>query len=215
MHPNLLHPIGALRVRWDRGLTLLELLVALAIGGLLLAALYGSFSRTLKSKGQAADASALSRRARSILWRMGQDLQGTLHLLSKDQKRKGLPQDTLHLFSLTHQPLGSQRQVMDQGWIDYFMERSPTHPQRQRLMRRVRRMPEAGGEAFPILEDAEGVEFRFFDGKEWQEIWEGDLKRLPWAVEMVLYLKDTQGRIKKFATMIDLPLAHTQVRHAP
>src|SRR5712691_9102382 len=54
-----------------RGFTLLEILVASAILSLVLAALYGVFSRTLASKRLAEERADRSRSARIVLLRMG------------------------------------------------------------------------------------------------------------------------------------------------
>src|SRR5215510_6879665 len=57
------------------GFTLLEILVASTILSMVLAILYGVFSRTLTSKQLAEEQSAQSRAARIVLLRIGDDLQ--------------------------------------------------------------------------------------------------------------------------------------------
>src|SRR5215471_1300143 len=60
------------------GFTLLEVLVASAILSIVLAALYGVFSRTLASKRLAEEHAARARVARIVLMRIGEDLQSAL-----------------------------------------------------------------------------------------------------------------------------------------
>lgn len=220
--------------RPDTGLTLLELLVATAILGILLTALYGSFSRTLRGKVQVENHSALSRTARTTLLRMVQDLQGsfglsstggTLRLVSEDHSGDLLPQDTLTFFSFAHQPLSTSGRETDQGWIHYFIERHPQNSHWARLMRQVSPVPNSrsadgfapSGLTFPLLERIKGLRFRFFDGKQWVEEWGTNqiTATLPRAVEMTLYLPvvspvertDSLERVKEFSTVTDLPLA--------
>src|SRR5262245_27152450 len=59
-----------------KGFTLLEVLIASSILSIVLTILYGVFSQTLTSKRIAEDRSALSRTARIVLLRIGEDLQG-------------------------------------------------------------------------------------------------------------------------------------------
>lgn len=198
----------------NRGFTLLELLVATAILGILLTALYGSFSRTLRGKLRVADHSALSRAARTTLLRMVQDLQGsfvlpstggTLRLVSEDHRGDPLPQDTLTFFSFAHQPLSTSGREADQGWIHYFIERHPQDSHSARLMRQVSPAPHPrlivspvertdgftpSGLTFLLLERINGLRFRFFDGKQWVEEWgiNQTTATLPRAVEITLYL---------------------------
>src|SRR5262249_33269449 len=61
-----------------KGFTLLEVLVASAILSIVLAILYGVFSRTLTSKQIAEEQSAQARAARIVLLRVGDDLQSSL-----------------------------------------------------------------------------------------------------------------------------------------
>ena len=210
----------------DRGFTLLELLVATVILGILLTALYGSFSRTLRGKVQAENRSALSRAARTTLLRIAQDLQGsfvlpstsgTLHLVSEDRSHGSLPQDTLTFFSFAYQPLSTGGREADQCWIHYFIERHAQDSHSARLMRQVSPAPNPGPadgftpseQAFPLLERINGLRFRFFDGKQWVEEWGKSqlTATLPRAVEITLYLADSLARVKEFSTVVDLPLA--------
>lgn len=59
----------------------------------------------------------------------------------------------------------------------------------------------AGGFKAEVIEDIEGFELSYFNGKDWAKAWDAALeKRLPHAVRAVISVKD-RGEIKEFTTM--------------
>jgi hypothetical protein len=65
-------------------------------------------------------------------------------------------------------------------------------------------------ERYELAERVVGLNFRYFDGKEWSDDWSaGDRKKLPKAVEIQIFLKDYTGRERRFITQTDIPLGQT------
>jgi general secretion pathway protein J len=219
---------------WIRGFTLLELLVAGAILSLVLAALYGVFSRTLASKRLTEERVARSRAARIVLLRLGEELQaavppqaGTFRFTGAPRRTGAFPEDSVSFVSLAAVPLTSASPERELCEIAYALAPDPIAPTQRQLVRRVTRDLAADrgpdGEIDPLLAPVRGLRFRFFDGRNWREEWGRDNTedRLPQAVEVVLYLEDTQSDTSRsdrlqpddvaaFSTVIDLPLAATQ-----
>jgi len=220
------NPQSAIR----NGFTLIEVLVAGAILSLVLAALYGAFSRTLTSKQVAEERAARSRAARIVLLRIGEDLQASFPFAPDNTRFIGrtfrggtFPEDALSFVSLAHRPLTGVSSESDLCEIAYALIPDPHIPTYRQLVRRVRpdlaADRDATGDAYPLLVQVRGLRFRFFDGRTWREEWgrENTQNALPRAVEVVLYLADSSsGRLRAgdpaeavvtFSTVIDLPLA--------
>ncbi|MGH7962725.1 MAG: type II secretion system protein GspJ [Candidatus Binatia bacterium] len=216
-----------------KGFTLIEVLVAGAILSLVLAALYGAFSRTLTSKRLAEERVALSRAARIVLLRIGEDLQASFpfapdnsRFISRTFRGGAFPEDTLSFVSLAHPPLTGAGAEGDLSEISYALVPDPQVPTYRQLVRRVRpdlaADREAAGDIYPLLVQVRGLRFRFFDGRNWREEWgrENTQNKLPRAVEVVLYLAapstgrrragDSGEAVVAFSTIVDLPLAKLQ-----
>ena len=59
-----------------------------------------------------------------------------------------------------------------------------------------------------VARGVESVKCSFFDGKVWVESWKTDLTvGLPYAVKIEVALADTEGRISRYATSVNVPLA--------
>jgi len=67
------------------------------------------------------------------------------------------------------------------------------------------------GSATLILAGVTTLDFRFYDGTDWVEEWDSRDQRnfapAPLAVEITLGVEDVDGRVERYATAVDLPLA--------
>lgn len=218
--------------RNSKGFTLLEVLVASAILSMVLAILYGVFSRTLTSKQIAEEQSAQSRAARIVLLRIGDDLQASLPFSSDNSRFVGqtyqtrhLPEASLSFLSMGGFSLTSGGHEGDWYEIAYELVPDPSSPAMRQLVRRTRFAPTIpnapdsraqAGESLPLLTGVQGLRFRFFDGRVWDDEWGKERTRatLPRAVEVELYLASKTGstrfeeaKVVTFSTVVDLPLA--------
>ena len=207
------------------GFTLLEVLVASAILGLVLAALYGVFSRTLASQRSAEERAAHSRSARIALLRMGEDLQASLPLTRENSRFRGetrrataFPEGALSFVSFAQTPVSSAGHESDVNEVGYALFPDPQALGFYYLMRRVNPDPGVAdpgaeqslhAEVYPLLSHVRGLRLRFFDGRAWREAWGQDdtHAKLPRAVAATLYVQDSHGEVLEFSTVIDLPLA--------
>jgi type II secretion system protein J len=208
----------------SRGFTLLEVLVATTILGLVLAALYSVFSRTLESKRLAEERTARARAARIVLFRLREELQSSVPFAGGDSRffgelrRSGaFPEGEISFVSLAQASLGSTGPESDLNEIGYTLLPEPEAPGYRQLVRRVKLDPgvAVGGLGqnkkvyHLLLSRVRGLRFRFFDGRTWREEWGQDDTRgkLPRAVEATLYLDGSGEQVAEFSTVVDLPLA--------
>jgi type II secretion system protein J len=210
---------------YSRGFTLVEILVASTILGVVLAALYGVFSRTLESKRLTEERTSRARSARIVLFCLGEDLQASFSFARSDSRFIGetrrtntFPEGSLSFVSFSRLPVSSVGHESDVSKIAYSLIPDPQGPGYRQLVRQVSPDPgivdpivaqERGSEAYPLLSRVRGLRFRFFDGQVWRDEWgqNNTKEQLPRAVEATLYLDDSREEVAEFSLVVELPLA--------
>lgn len=205
----------------SRGFTLLEVMVAAAISGFLLAALSGVFWRTLASKRVVEQRAARVRAVHTVLLRISDELRASIPLPSATRSLRGqtrqadpFPHASLSFVSVAPLAFTARGGAGDLQRIEYRLAPTPGEPAHYQLVRGAwlerRADQDAADEFVPVLPYLRGLRVRFFDGQRWVEEWGGEitLGRLPQAVEVTLYLDDLAGgEVATFSTTVTLPLA--------
>jgi len=120
------------------GFTLLEVMLAVTILGIVATAVYGTFSRTLRSKGIAEERAEVTRTGRSALGHMADEIASAFYPMPKPpgaifrsvtNGTESAPLDALVFSALSARPSGSYAGDSDQRVIAYFF------PQRRGRMR--------------------------------------------------------------------------------
>ncbi|MGH7822056.1 MAG: type II secretion system protein GspJ [Candidatus Binatia bacterium] len=132
----------------------------------------------------------------------------------------GVPFDDLAFSAIVRRPSASGVSSSDLAVIRYFVERDPANPQRHALFRET--VFSLSGQVFDpeepdpagtvrLLDGVAGLEFRFYNGREWIQEWDsGDARNYgpaPLAVEIALAVWNAAGEPELFHTAIDLPVA--------
>jgi prepilin-type N-terminal cleavage/methylation domain-containing protein len=114
------------------GFTLLEVMLALGIFGLVTVTLYGTFSRTLRSKGLAERRAEVTRLGRAAVGRMADEissayyptsLSGTAIFRVLKSGTEDAPLDSLVFTALSARPAGMDGHGTDQRMLAYFFPR--------------------------------------------------------------------------------------------
>jgi prepilin-type N-terminal cleavage/methylation domain-containing protein len=122
-------------MRRPRGFTLLEIMVALGIFGLVTVTLYGTFARTLRSKAIAERRAEVTRLGRAALGRMADEIGSAFYPKTRDgaaifrvlkSGSETEPLDALWFTALSARPAGLDGQSTDQRVIVYFFPRDRT-----------------------------------------------------------------------------------------
>ena len=118
--------------RYRGGFTLIEIMLALAIFGLVTVTLYGTFARTLRSKALAERRAEVTRLGRAAIGRMADEigsayyprnLPGTAIFRILKSGTEDAPLDSLVFTALSARPAGMDGQGTDQRMIAYFFPR--------------------------------------------------------------------------------------------
>jgi general secretion pathway protein J len=209
----------------DRGFTLIEILVAVLILGIVLSTVYASYTGTFRIFRETQTDAELYGMARTALERMGLDLEaaapwkGAFTFLAKSHQLGKREFTSLTFRSAAHVPLGEKEAQAGIAVIGYDIEEG-TEKEGYVLLRSdsLRRDPakeESLTGGFPVCDRIETLTYLFYDaeGKEY-ETWdtlageEAQKKKAPAMVEIRLGLVNEKDRENPhmFVTRVRLPL---------
>lgn len=214
----------------SRGLTLVEVLVALAILAMIGVLLYGSFDSMSHAKRAEGIRGERAREGRSAVLRMSRELSSaylSLHfpqnmsLLTRTTAfvgQNGSRFDRLDFAAFAHRRVEAESKESDQAEIGYFVVSDPDKPEKMDLVRReqtpIDMDPKRGGVINVLAENVESFDVRYLDVTtgQWLETWDttqttGQLLRLPLEVRIILVLKDVPPGVEPmYTTKVTLPI---------
>jgi general secretion pathway protein J len=210
------------------GVTLIEILIAMAIFALLGTVVYGSLSGSMIAQQNVEAVQARTREVRVSLLRMTRELQSAFIVKNANQitveplrsqtlfssKRDG-SFSRLDFTSFSHQRTQQDINESDQTEISYLVRKAKDADGMQLVRRESKRIdskPDKGGVYTPVVNDVTEfkVEFYDFEKEEWIDEWDtsnatAQLDRLPPFVRVKLVIKEGEQE-KPFSTIIKLPL---------
>jgi hypothetical protein len=196
----------------------LEILVAIAITAVIFSLVYGSFSTSFSVSDRIMEDREFYRTVRVTLSRMIHELEsaywnpdeeGTL-LMGSHAQVDGYPRDSVRFTSLSHYRRGAENRESDLNLLRYYLEEDRGHSTlllfHEEEVNLFSLTPKTQ-QVFELGERLKGLEFKYYDGKEWVENWDSTERRgLPKAIEINLVLEDIQGREREFTTKTTLGL---------
>jgi len=211
-----------------KGFTLLEVLLTLAILGVIFSLLYMTFHQSMMVMANTEVRADVIQRGRLILERMALELKGSF-IPAQERRSKvfgyGLVgrstkegEDFLDHLNFTTlllpqgTPLEGGKEIYEVG---YFLDHEPG----AKGFTLFRRQDEAidgnllqGGRVLAICDRVRSLSFLFFDRqggkqKEWNSLEGPKQNRLPSRIEIQLKLEDSHGQVHVFRTQVYLPLS--------
>ncbi len=182
------------------GFTLLEVLVAVGLAAAVLAALYATFFSVLRSRDAVDRALERSAEIRHFLDRFGGEARSAFYsannpftsFAGEENYRLGAPSSEISFTSFGYPARVEARPVSDLVYVRYFVEKSDSGAF---TLYREYANPLAAqkGAAFKVeaVEDIDGFEASFYNGKEWVKAWDSSLEgRPPEAVKAVVRIRE-------------------------
>jgi prepilin-type N-terminal cleavage/methylation domain-containing protein len=215
------------RTSCRRGFTLIELMVAVAILGLILVMLAGSFHAVAAGKTQAENRIAAEQQSRSVLWQLSNEIRGAVAtpnvpshviVIGRGQMENNAPLDSLSIATLDP---GHRRALEGFGAEDTVSYTTATNPNHRGWSLLLRAQSSSllthgnAGAAAPVVlaDNLLSIHFRYFDGNIWTESWNSEAlppgRQLPQAIGVDLVVASS-GAPVRLATMVTLPMAFAQ-----
>jgi general secretion pathway protein J len=206
------------------GFTLMELLIAIGISGMITVLVYGSFARTFDTREFVLQGQERFHTVRVALERMSREISMTFvydcreldtptgerrHKTIFKVEREGKV-DRMVFSSFSHLRLFKDANESDQNVLSYYSEGDPEDSSITNLVRREKTRidgePEEGGETLVLCPDIESLHFKLWDEEkeDWVEEWDCSqierLNRLPNLVRITLTVIDEYKEEASFTT---------------
>ncbi len=211
--------------RPEAGFTLIELMLAVAILGLILAMLAESFHAVSKSKLHAEESLYCDRAGRTILWQMTNEIRGAVQtpltpsrvlMLGSAKYQGGVPVNSLTVSTLNP---GHRRSIDGYGTeeiVRYDAIPNPRHRGWFLLRRSQYSALGSGANTMPVIvaDNMLQLRIRYFDGQQWGDVWNSENmspgRQIPAAVMIDLTLAGPRGKPLSFSTEVSLPMSVQQ-----
>ena len=214
----------------QRGLTLLEVMVSLAILAMISLLIYGAFDALSRGKRTEMMRADRTRQGRQAMFRISRELSSAY--LSDHQPlntslvarvtafigKKGRHFDRVDFTSFAYRRIERNAKASDQAQIGYFVVKDRDHPGKMDLVRREKtpldKEPMRGGSIEVLAEDVELFKLRYLDAVtgSWIESWDStqvvaQQKRLPFEVQITLNMKGVEeGKPWSYTTKVRIPI---------
>jgi general secretion pathway protein J len=217
--------------RGTRGMTLIEVIVAMAIVTIMMLSVWRSFSATVTATEMTVDIQQRYAAVRNSMDRMSAELSSAYLSFNRQPQevlhytlfegRSSTNGDSVTFSSFGHLRIRRDANESDQSVIQYFLADDPEDSQRQHLYRRESKrltgdLPEdlrRYAPAYVLCEDVESLEFEYWDTVrlEWLEEWrttavDQQPDRLPPRVRIKLGIMNGDDEIEYFVTQTTLPM---------
>lgn len=217
-------------VRAQRGLTLVEVLVALAILSMIALLLYEAFDSMSKAKQKEGLRGDRAREGRSAIQRITRELSSaflsmhapqTLSLQTRSTAfygQNGSRFDRVDFTAFAHRRVEADSKESDQAEIGYFVVADPEKSDKMDLVRREQTPIDTdvkrGGTVNVLAENIESFDLKYLDPTtgQWIDTWDSSVQtaqfmRLPLEVRIILVLKDAPAGVdKNYTTKVSLPI---------
>ena len=206
--------------RGDRGFTLVEVLIAVAITAVVGAMALGAFQRSAAARQAVEEQDERVSGARTVLSRMSRELSAAFLSEHFDRQRyrdrptvfkgrDGGDRDSVLFATMAHVRAVRDARESDQSVVEYFVDSDPEVPGGQALFRRekvrVDDEPDRGGTKALLLHGVTGFDVSYWDWQkqEWVRDWStapGDRTLLPARVKVKITLRMPDGKDRSFET---------------
>lgn len=214
-----------MNLQTQRGMTLVEIMIALAIMSMMMISVYSAFRGTRQGMEVAETYQTRYAVLRNCMSRMSAEIgmsylsfnrplgEDKHYTLFEGQDLTG--GDNLTFSAFAHVRMRMDADESDQSVIQYVLLPDPENSERSHVYRReTRRLTgetpiqiEQRVPAFVFCEDVEKLEFRYWDDKkiEWVDEWRTTKKdmhpdRLPQRVMITMRVRDPNGELQTFTT---------------
>lgn len=202
-----------------RGMTLIEVLVAMAIISMMVATVWASFSSTMRSSENARESQERYQIVRNAMNRLDSELSMAYLSFNRPadeprhftlfEGRDDGDADSVTFSAFAHLRIRRDANESDQGLIQYFIAPDPDDSSRTHLYRRESRrltgdLPEKLEDYFPayvVMEDVVGFNLRYWDSlvQDWTEEWstmrnDAQPDRLPQRVSIDVTVLESVGK---------------------
>ena len=214
------------RRRHAAAFTLIEIMLAIVILGMVMVMLAESFHAVGASKVHGENRIALDQAARTILSQMSDELRGAVQtpfiasrvlLIGDARKEGGLPMDTFTVSTLDPGHRRSLEGFGPEDTVAYVTAPNPDHPGWFLLERMqyssllLNRRTNGNSSPVTLANNLMSIHIRYFNGDNWRESWDSTSlpagRSLPAQIAIELKMGSASGGALTLSTAVSLPMA--------
>ncbi|HIJ80388.1 MAG TPA: prepilin-type N-terminal cleavage/methylation domain-containing protein [Desulfuromonadales bacterium] len=194
----------------NRGFTLLEVLIAVVLLGILSAALYGSYFGVARARERASAGMESQRELGATLDLIRREIASSLfsrtdkrlRFTVEDRDNFGAPASTLELTTLTPVPAGTEQSRRESGLATVSYRLTDKNGKRMMTRREYDPVFDATGVlAYPQMERISSFLVECYDGSKWVKSWDTSINgRLPAMVRITVTVEE-EGRLREFSVL--------------
>ena len=194
----------------QHGFSLTEILIAVAILGMMGTMTFGTFNSAVNSREVALEIAEREHEVRLALERMAREISMAFLSAHRDcdtpktaiSRPRFQYWDALDFTSFSHLKLRADANESDQNELSYFVDRNPEDEKEKCLLRRVSPRiddePTEGGRVDSLLCGVNDLEFEFYDheANDWEDDWDSedsDYKTIASLCEFQISLNNDEG----------------------
>lgn len=211
------------------GFTLIELMLAVAILGLIMVMLAGSFHAVAMGKTHAEARIAVGQENRIVAWGLTNEIRGAVQtpgiashvmIVGVARLQNNAPLDAISFSTLDP---GHRRAIEGFGAEDTISYTTAPNPDRRGWFLLYRTQTSSlltnvsgnvANSTVLLADNLLALHFRYYDGNIWTESWNSSSlppgRQLPEAISIDLALAEANGAPMRLSTMITLPMAFSQ-----
>lgn len=215
-----------MNARKAAGFTLIEMMLAIGVLGLILAMLASSFSTVAHSKVHAEGRLLVDREGRALLWQISKEVRDCVqtptayshvYLLGTGHMASGQPIDSISMCTLSAGHRRAFTGMTPEMMVSYNVVSNPEHQgwyMLQRTQQSGLLLNTVRTNAIVLADNLLSLHLKYFDGLHWLESWDSSsLPRngqLPVAVAIQIQMAAPNNRVMNFATQVTVPMAISQ-----
>jgi prepilin-type N-terminal cleavage/methylation domain-containing protein len=212
--------------RGNSGFTLIEMMLAIGVLGLILTMLATSFNTVAHSKVHAEGRLIVDREGRALLWQMSKEMRDAVQtmlapsrvlLLGGGHSGSNGPIDTITLSTLDAGHRRAITGIAPEYIVSYSETLNPNHRGwylLQRTQQSGLMLAASPAQSLVLADNLLSLHLRYFDGQRWTESWDSSSlppgRQLPIAVGIQIQMAAPGGRVMDFATQVTVPMAIAQ-----
>ncbi len=211
----------------ERGFTIIEILIAVTLGAVILATVYGAYHMVVKTTMNYSRVSDTYQTARIVLDTMAKEISGAYQplfaergkmFLGVDEWYAGLENDTLSMVTTTCISGGEVETGYDTYETTYYLGRGDEDGLLYMKTAPYFNLEEPfkEGEEVVLAENVRSLDFKYYDGTEWVEAWGGEPQAvvedeetpaLPYGVRITISIGTAEEKEPaRFSTIAFLPM---------
>ncbi|MBW2277585.1 MAG: prepilin-type N-terminal cleavage/methylation domain-containing protein, partial [Deltaproteobacteria bacterium] len=210
-----------------RGLTLIEVLVAVAVMSMISMTIWAATSQTARTRDIVEESHDRLHQVRIAFDMISRDLSSaflSLHRAPVEPSHDTIfigqdsgEEDRIDFATFTHQRRYLDVNESDQAEVAYFIAEDPEDGKQLNLVRREAPLldeePLEGGQYLIVVEDVAGFDLQYFDFRmnEWQDEWDttemtDEAGILPHQVRIRLVVYDRHGEERVYGSQVAIPM---------